>query len=230
MNLVLFGPPGAGKGTQARFLQEHHGLTVISTGEIFRNEIQKKSPLGNEIKEIMESGHFISDELTLKVFEDHLIKVKDKGVILDGIPRNLIQAQKIDHIFKKMDLTLHAVIQLAVNEEELVQRLSSRKVCETCGASYTQTLPPKVQGICDKCGGTDFLRRPDDEPKTVKERLKVYNEQTKPLLQYYTAASHLIVVDGMRTVDEVNAQIESRLGKLQVLTRQSGCLYSAQDI
>lgn len=230
MNIVLFGPPGAGKGTQARLIQERHHLALISTGEILKEEIKKNTPLGLQVKETIETGRFPVDEIILQIFEDHVKEVKEQGMILDGVPRTLNQAQKIDALFDRLGLTLDAVIQLVVDDEELVRRLTSRKTCKTCHASYTSEMPLKKAGICDKCSGKEFIRRPDDEPEVVKTRLNIYNEKTKPLLQYYSKTNRLQVVDGMKSVKEVNAQIESLLGKLQVLTRESGCLYSAQDI
>lgn len=230
MNIVLLGPPGAGKGTQARLIQERHHLALISTGEILREEIKRETSLGLQVKKIIESGRFPSDEIILELFEDSLKKMKDKGVILDGVPRTLNQAQKVDEIFERFCLNLDAVIQLAVEDKELIKRLSNRMVCKVCGASYTPELPPHREGECDKCSGHEFIRRPDDEPEAVRMRLQVYNEQTKPLIQYYSKTNRLKVVDGMKPVEDVQTQIEFLLGNLQVLTDESGCLYSAQDI
>jgi len=230
MNIVLFGPPGAGKGTQGRLLQERYRLALISTGDLLREEIKEKTPLGIEVKETIESGRFPSDEIVLKIFEECLRKVKDQGVILDGVPRTLNQARKIDEIFEQIGIEFDAIIQLTVDDEELIKRLSSRRVCKTCGATYTPEIPPKKEGVCDKCSGHAFMHRPDDEPETIRRRLQIYNEQTKPIIEYYSKAHPLMVVDGMQSVEAVSAQIESLLGKSQVLTDKSGCLYSAQDI
>ncbi len=230
MNIILFGPPGAGKGTQARLLKEHFHLALISSGDILRDEIKRKTLLGSQIEETIAAGQFPSDDIILKIFKEYLEKVKHQGVILDGLPRTLNQAQKIDEIFEKLGLELDFVVQLVVDEEELVKRLSQRMLCKTCGASYTPEVPPVENGVCDKCAGHDFIRRPDDEPEAVKTRLQLYNEKTKPLIDYYLKTDRLSVVDGMKSVKEVNAQIESLLGKSQVLTDKSGCLYSAQDV
>lgn len=227
MNIILFGPPGAGKGTQARMLQERHHLALISTGEILKEEIKRNTPLGLQVKETIESGRFPADEIILSVFEEQLKNIKGQGMILDGVPRTLNQAQKIDKLFEVLGLELDMVIQLAVDDDEIIKRLSNRMVCKTCHASYTPEVPPRVDGICDKCSGREFSRRPDDEPETVKTRLDIYKEQTKPLLHYYSQAGRLRVVDGMQSVEEVNAQIESLLKDQQVLTSKSGCLYSA---
>jgi len=230
MNVILLGPPGAGKGTQARLIEKKHHLTLISTGEILRAEIKNETPLGVQVKEIIEGGRFPSDEIILQIFGEALGKYKDQGIVLDGVPRTLNQAQKIDQIFEHYDLCLDAVIQIAVDDEELIKRLSSRVICKSCQAAYTSELPPKKEGVCDKCSGCEFVRRSDDEPEAIRVRLQVYNEQTKPLLDYYAKIDRLRIVDGMKSVEEVSIQIEVLLGRLQVLTRKSGCLYSAQDI
>lgn len=216
MNIVLIGPPGAGKGTQARMLQKFHHLDIISTGDILRDEIKRETSIGLKIKETIENGFFPSDDLVLSVFEDFLKRQhgKEKGLVLDGIPRTLNQAQMVDKIFETLGICLNVAIQIAVDDQELIQRLSNRFICKTCSASYTAELPPRVVGVCDTCQGTDFMRRPDDEPEAIKTRLDIYNEQTKPLLQYYSQLNRLRIVDGMRTVEEVNAQIESLLGDL----------------
>jgi adenylate kinase len=227
MNIILFGPPGAGKGTQARMLQERHCIALISTGDILKEEIKRKTPLGLQVKETIESGRFPADEIILRVFEEHLKNITGQGMILDGVPRTLNQAQKIDKLFKDREIELDIVVQLSVDDDEIVKRLSNRMVCKTCHASYTPEVPPRVEGICDQCSGREFIRRPDDEPDAVKTRLDIYNEQTKPLLQYYSETGRLRVVDGMQSIEEVNAQIESLLRDEQVLTSKSGCLYSA---
>jgi adenylate kinase len=231
MNIILFGPPGAGKGTQARLIQEQYHLDLIATGEILREEVKKSSVIGLKVKEIMEAGGFTTDDIILEIFEERLKQCKGQGIILDGIPRTLNQAQKIDEIFKRLGLDLDVVIQLTVDEKELVKRLSHRFLCKDCGAAYTTPeKPPRVEGVCDICSSHEFVRRPDDEADAVKTRLDVYNKQTKPLLDYYSATHRLKAVDGMKSVEEVNAQIESLMGELQLLTRSSGCLYSAKDI
>jgi adenylate kinase len=230
MILILFGPPGAGKGTQARLLKEKHHLALIATGDLFRDEIKRKTSLGLQVQEIIDSGRFPSDEIVLQILEEHLKKVKGQSLILDGVPRTLNQAQRIDAMFLELGLHLDMVIQLEVDDEELVKRLSSRVICKTCHAAYTPEVPPRVEGVCDACSGSEFIRRSDDEPEAIKVRLDVYNNQTKPLIDYYSKTHRLKVVDGMKSVEEVNKQIEVLLKESQVLTINSGCLYSAQDI
>lgn len=230
MNLVLFGPPGAGKGTQARLIQDRHNLVQIATGEILREEIKKKTPLGIQVEGIMAEGKYPSDDIILTVFKKCLSQVKDKGVILDGLPRTMNQAEKITETFKEMGREINAVIQLVVDEEKMIKRLSSRITCEECGTPYPEGFAAQDGAVCSKCGSKAFSRRPDDEPEAIKTRLKVYNEQTKPLLNYYSKQGLLREVDGMKSIEEVHQEIETLLRETQVLTRTSGCLYSAQDI
>lgn len=227
MNIVLLAPPGAGKGTQAHILQESHQFAVISTGEILRKEVKLGTEIGLQVKETLEAGGFPSDEIVLYVFENSLKQLKNKNIIFDGIPRTLNQAQRIDAILDSLEMSLDLVIQILVNEEELVHRLSNRFVCNSCYASYTDAIQPHIKGVCDKCQSSDLVRRSDDEPEAIKTRFKIYNEQTKPLVQYYSERGLLKAVDGMKTVEEVSAQIESLLGDGQLLTSNSGCLYSA---
>lgn len=210
MNIVLLGPPGAGKGTQARLLQERHHLELISTGNMLREERHKETPLGKHIKEFMDKGLFSSDDLVLELFENRFLQVRNQGTILDGVPRTLYQAEKIDRFLEQIGDKLHVVIQLVVNDEELIHRLATRTVCKGCGVPYTGDYPPEVKGVCDKCSG-DLIRRQDDDPAIVKVRLEVHNEQTKPLADYYAQTGRLKNVDGMRSVEEVEARIEEIL-------------------
>lgn len=230
MNLVLFGPPGAGKGTQARLLAERCNLEHICTGDLLRDEVKQETPLGNQIKEIMDQGRYPSDEIILKVFRTKLESVKGRGLVLDGIPRTMNQVHEIEHIFIELGLELDAVIQLQVNDEALIQRLSSRVICKVCGAPYTRDSENAQPKECTNCGSSSFIRRPDDEPEAVKTRLDVYNQQTKPLIDYYKEKKKLSFVDGMKSVNEVFQQIQSVLRKMQILTSEPGCLYSAQDV
>jgi adenylate kinase len=211
MNLVLLAPPGAGKGTQARLLQERHPFEIISTGELLREEVKLGTDVGLKIKEILDRGEFPSEDIVLAVFKDHLTKVKDRNLILDGIPRTVYQAQKVGELFEILGIKLDMVIQLAVEDQELIRRLSSRFICSTCYTPYTDTRPPREEGICDQCGGTAFTKRPDDAPEAVKTRLNVYNEQTKPLVDYYSQRGLLRSIDGMKSVEEVATQIECLL-------------------
>jgi adenylate kinase len=212
MNVILLGLPGAGKGTQARLIQERYGLTLISTGDILRDEIKRKSPLGVEIEQTMASGGFPSDDIILKIFEEKLKEGKQTGVILDGLPRTVNQAQRIDETFARLGFQIDAIIQLVVDENELIKRLSMRKICAGCGATYSAENLPKVEGVCDKCLGTEFVRRPDDEPEAIKTRFEIYNERTKPVIAYYAKDNRLQIVDGMKSVDVVQKKIVEILG------------------
>lgn len=211
MNIILLGPPGAGKGTQARLIQEKYNLDLIATGEILREEIKKGTSLGLQVKQTMDAGLYPSDDIILQILEERLASIKGNGAILDGVPRTINQAEKIDAMFGRMGLKLDAVIQLAVDENELLKRLSSRRICKDCGATYTLELPPREEGICDKCHGRELIRRPDDSPEVIRTRFDLYNQQTKPLIDYYSATNRLQVVDGMESVAKVNAQIEAIL-------------------
>jgi adenylate kinase len=213
MNIILLGKPGAGKGVQARLLQDRYHMARISTGDLLRDEVKRQTPIGLQVKEAMDAGLLPSDDIVFQIFENRLMQVKEQGVILDGIPRNLNQAQKIDEIFKRLGIVLDAVVQISVDDDELIHRLSTRVICKKCGTSYSAELTTRIEGICDKCGSGDLVRRPDDEPDAIKTRLDVYNEQTKPLIEYYSKTDRLRVVDGMKPVEEVSAQIESLYSK-----------------
>lgn len=229
MNIALFGPPGAGKGTQAQFLKEECQFAYIATGEILRDEIKRNTPLGQQLKKIVDSGNFPSDDIILEVFEESVKKVKGKNMLLDGVPRTLNQAERIDEIFAKIGETLDAVIQLDVEENELVKRLSSRVLCKTCRTPQTFNAMNSHEFVCKQCSGVEYIRRPDDEPEAVKTRLSIYNNQTKPVVEYYKKLGRLYIVDGMKTEKEVKEQIVGVLEKIQVLTKGNGCLYSAQE-
>ena len=209
MNIILLGPPGAGKGTQARLLADHLGLCQIATGEILREEVAKGSEMGLKVKPIMESGKFPSDELIMDVLAAKLLQPEcQNGVILDGVPRTLNQAQLVDEMFERMGKRLDFVIQLRVDDEQLIKRISGRYACKVCGATYSDGLnPTKVENVCDRCHASEFIRRPDDSAEVVKTRLDVYQKQTEPLLGFYSKTNRLKSVDGMVAVSDVHTQI-----------------------
>ncbi|PIU83021.1 MAG: adenylate kinase [Elusimicrobia bacterium CG06_land_8_20_14_3_00_38_11] len=212
MNLIIFGAPGAGKGTQAEFVSKEKGIPSISTGEIFREAVAAKTPLGIKIAEIMSKGSLVSDGIVLKIVEERIKKDDCKnGFLLDGFPRTLPQAKGFDNLLLASGKKIDEVISLDVAEENIVQRLTSRRICKKCGAKFNlETLPPKIDGVCDNCGG-ELFQREDDMEKTIRHRLSVYYIETQPLIEYYKSKGILVTVDGNRSVSEISQDIASLL-------------------
>ncbi|MGE0252327.1 MAG: adenylate kinase [Dongiaceae bacterium] len=217
MNIILLGPPGAGKGTQARLLQEHYHIPQISTGDLLRGEIAANTALGQQVKALIGQGQLVPDSVMISMLRARLAQPDcARGFILDGFPRTVTQAEALDQMLAEMKRPLKAVIELKVQEDELIRRISGRLHCATCGAGYHEMYnPPAVAGVCDNCGSKEFTRRDDDKPETVKARLKVYNEKTAPILPHYQANGLLRTVDAMLPIEEVNAQIEAILEGLE---------------
>jgi len=213
MNIILIGPPGAGKGTQARLLEEKQGMCQIATGDMLRAAIKNKAPLGLEAKSLMDAGKLVPDDLMIRMIEERIAKPDcGTGFILDGFPRTVPQAQALDIMLSKQGKKLGAVIELKVDENALIERVSGRFTCAKCGAGYHDTFKPtKVAGVCDVCGSTEFTRRADDNAETMKTRLAAFNEQTAPILPYYKAKGLLKVVDGMATMPDVAKAVEAAL-------------------
>ncbi len=213
MNLILLGPPGAGKGTQAKSLETIYGISQISTGDMLRAEVAAGSPVGLEAKAIMQSGGLVPDEILIRMLASRLQADDCKhGFILDGFPRTVVQAGALDELLRAQDKTLDAVVELKVDEAVLVGRISGRFACASCNAGYHDTAkPPKTEGVCDTCGGTEFTRRADDNAETVQARLAAYNRQTAPLLPYYAAHGILATVDGMAAPEAVLTAIRQIL-------------------
>lgn len=211
MNVILLGPPGAGKGTQAELLQNEFGLTQLSTGDMLREEVKSGSELGQTAKDIMERGDLVPDDLIISMISDRMDQNADgAGIILDGFPRTTAQAKALDVMLSEKGLAMDHVIQITVDEDAIVERISGRFSCAKCGAGYHDTFnPPKTPEVCDKCGSTAFTRRADDNAETVRSRLSAYKEQTAPILPYYEAKGALNAVDGMGAIDEVFGRIRA---------------------
>ena len=210
MNLIMLGAPGAGKGTQAAILNQKLGIPTISTGNILRAAVKDGTPIGFKAKEYMDHGHLVPDEVIIGIINERL-QAEDckKGYILDGVPRTIAQAEALD----KAGIVFDAVINLEISDEEILQRMSGRRVCEKCGASYhVVAIPPKVEGVCDACGGA-LVQRADDAPKTVASRLEVYHRETEPLKEYYAKKGNLKEIFNQATVEGTTQKILEALGQ-----------------
>ena len=212
LNIILLGPPGAGKGTQAARLQAARGMIQLSTGDMLREARASGSPIGEKVKAIMDAGELVSDAIVTALIAERLDASADKGAIFDGFPRTRAQAEALDLLLSERGRKLNHVIELAVDEEELVQRITGRFTCAKCGTGYHDSFrPTQVPGVCDVCGSTEFKRRPDDNEQTVRTRMEEYRAKTAPILPFYEAKHLVRRVDGMASVEQVGAEIDAIL-------------------
>ncbi len=215
MKILLMGPPGAGKGSQAQRLIDEYDLAHISTGEMFRESYQRGETLGIEAMRYIKNGNLVSDDITNEIVRKRLFEDGDtKNVLLDGYPRTVKQAQALDHMLDKMNSKLTAVVNIVVDEEVILERMVGRRVCKDCGQTYHTTFkPPKVEGVCDICGG-ELYQRQDDKPESVRNRLNIYESKTKPIIDYYKGRGVLVNINGMQSFEAVYRDIVKAVGEL----------------
>ena len=214
MNIILLGPPGAGKGTQSAGLVDRHGMVQLSTGDMLRAAVKAQTPVGLKAKAVMDAGELVSDEIVSDLIDANLEALDaDTGAIFDGYPRTEAQADALDKLLAKHGRTLDHVVELEVDVEALVERITGRFSCANCGALYHDTAnPPAQEGVCDTCGSTEFKRRPDDNEETVRTRMEEYRAKTAPILPGYEARGIVKRVDGMASIDDVANAIDAILG------------------
>lgn len=217
MNLIFLGPPGAGKGTQAKLLEDQYKLIQLSTGDMLRKAIADETEVGLQVKEIMSEGKLVSDDIMIKIISDRIEQDDcQNGFILDGFPRTEAQAEALEHMLSAKGKTLNGVIRLMVDEDALVERVCGRFTCASCGEGYHDTFKPtKVAGVCDRCGSTEFKRRPDDNEESIRTRLAAYHEQTAPIIPFYSEKGLVHEIDGMAPIDSVSTEIKQTVDQIK---------------
>jgi adenylate kinase len=214
MRIILLGPPGVGKGTQSRYLIDRLNAVQLSTGDLLRENVRQGTELGQAAEQYMDSGELVPDDLVLKMVDEELTRNGDRCVIFDGFPRTIAQAEGLDKLLEKKGKPLDRVIELEVDDDIIIDRLSARRSCPKCGAVFnTMYKPPKVEDTCDECGHVGLLQREDDKPEVVTKRLKVYHDQTKPLSEYYDEHGVLVRINGNRPPEVVRDEIKQVLGR-----------------
>jgi adenylate kinase len=213
MILIMLGPPGAGKGTQAKRLEDRYGLANLSTGDMLRAAVKEGTEVGKKAKAVIDAGQLVSDETIIDIVDEAIGMLgSDRGFILDGVPRTTVQADGLSRILDRRNKSLDHVIEVKVDDDLLAERITGRYTCATCGAGYHDKFqPPKEDGVCDVCGSSEFTRRSDDTEETVRARLKAYYDETAPLIDYYSERALLRSVDGMADIDDVTRQLEAIL-------------------
>ena len=218
MVIIILGAPGSGKGTQCKWISSKYGIEHISMGDIFRKNIKERTDIGIEAEKYINQGQLVPDDIAIKTLEETLDKIDnlEKGIILDGYPRTIIQAEKLDEYLDKKSLKLDAVINLTISDEEIISRVVNRRICcnSKCGEIYNiKNNPPKKENVCDKCGA-NLIKRDDDNEKTALNRVEVYHKQTEPLIKYYNEKGILNTILGVGTLEETQMNIESILNKI----------------
>ena len=217
INVILLGPPGAGKGTQAKLLEDKLGLKQLSSGDMLRAAVARGTAVGQKAKTYMDQGALVPDDVVVDVVFEHIDSMSGtKGFILDGFPRTVDQAAALDEMLAEKGGRIDSVVVIKVSDDKLVDRIAGRFTCATCGEGYHDSFKrPAVEGTCDRCGGHEFKRRADDRPETVKQRLKAYHEQTAPLIDYYQKRGKVAVIDGELPIEEVTRELDDVIGHLE---------------
>lgn len=208
MRLILLGPPGVGKGTQAQFLMDRLGAIQLSTGDLLRAAVREGTELGKDAKRYMDAGELVPDDVILGLIGEKMTELKDQAVIFDGFPRTVAQAEGLDKLMGELGQEINNALELVVDDQVVIDRLSSRRSCPQCGAVFNLiSAPPKVENVCDTCGHVGLIQRDDDKPDVIANRLRVYHEQTAPVADYYRGKGNLVQTDGLGTVDEVRGRV-----------------------